>query len=84
MELDRGKRKVYHLPFWADHRHTMFCDLIVGLHRIQPVSGSPPTLFGILCFEPTLGNISKYAVEAGAKQFDVQTWDVALFERKKS
>jgi len=47
---------------------------------IHPVSGSPVTLFGILCVEPMLWNIRKCTVEAGVKQ---QTWDVALFELKK-
>jgi len=60
----------------------MFRGFILGLHCIQPVSGSPPTLFGILCVEPILRNIRKCTVEAGAKQIGNQTWDVALFELK--
>jgi len=34
MELDRGKRKGHHLPHRADCKHKMFCDFIVGLHRM--------------------------------------------------
>jgi len=62
----------------------MFCDFILGLHRSQPVSGSPPTFFGMLCVEPMSQNIRKCTVEALAlKQIGDQTWYVVLFELKK-
>jgi len=38
----------------AECTHTMLCDFILGFHRIQAISGSPPTLFGIPCVEPIL------------------------------